>query len=50
MPIALIPVIYPRDVQQDIPANWCAVCRREVYAPDETLCRRCKGENEYVSE
>lgn len=47
MPIALRPVLYPRDVQQDIPANWCTVCRREIYDPEETLCRRCKGVKEY---
>lgn len=47
MPIALRPVLYPRDAQQDMPANWCTVCRREIYDPEETLCRRCKGVKEY---
>lgn len=47
MPIALKPVIYPRDIQQDLPVNWCEGCRREIYEPDETLCRRCKGVKEY---
>lgn len=43
MPVALRPAIYPRDVQQDMPVNWCAVCCREIYKPGEVLCRRCKG-------
>ena len=43
MPVRLQPVIYARDVQQDIPADWCIVCRRELYEPGQRLCRRCKG-------
>lgn len=43
MPVQMGSVIYPRDVQQDIPQGWCPVCRRELYAADEKLCRRCKG-------
>ena len=43
MPIRVLPVIYPRDYQQDLPVNWCVGCRRELYTTEETLCRRCKG-------
>lgn len=50
MPIAFRPAIFPRDVQQDMPANWCAGCRREIYEPGEALCRRCRGVKEYESE
>lgn len=50
MPVCLLPGVHPRDRQQDIPANWCVQCRRELYSPDETLCRRCKGVKQYAEE
>lgn len=43
MPVRLQSVICLRDMQQDIPANWCIACRRELYGPGQQLCRRCKG-------
>ena len=47
MPVRLGVAVYPRDIQQDIPLNWCAVCGREIYHPDAHLCRSCEGGKEY---
>ena len=41
MPVSLRPVIYLRDIQQDIPAAWCIGCKQELFSG--SLCRRCKG-------
>ena len=38
--------LYPRDVQQDIPAGWCVSCGQMLYDPRRQLCRRCKGGQE----
>lgn len=43
MPVRLLPQIHLRDRQQDAPAAWCALCRRELYRADKALCRRCEG-------
>ena len=48
MPVRLRPVIYLRDIQQDIPVQWCIGCKRELYDPRHSLCRRCEGVKENV--
>lgn len=46
MPVRLGVAVYSRDIQQDIPLNWCALCGREIYHPDAHLCRSCEGGTE----
>lgn len=46
-PIQRRPVIYLRDIQQDMPAGWCTACGQELYVPDLELCRRCERKEEY---
>ncbi len=47
MPVQAVPCRHLRDLQQDIPANWCPGCGAEIFDADSVLCRRCKGEMSY---
>ena len=42
-PVRLCVPVNPRDIQEDIPLGWCAVCGAEVFHPDSRLCRYCEG-------
>ena len=33
---------YLYDQQQQRPAGWCPICKREIYAEGENLCTKCK--------
>ena len=44
MPVQTSPSVYTRDVQQDIPYNWCMKCKREIFQREKLLCPRCEGE------
>ena len=41
---------YLFDPQQRRPAGWCPICKLEIYAAGENLCRKCKEMEEQNEE
>lgn len=48
MPVQTSPPVHARDVQQDVPYNWCLKCKREIFQCARLLCPRCEGEYDYA--
>ena len=40
-PIRTGPLLFPGDVQSDIPYAWCRECGREVFVWGQEICSEC---------